>query len=426
MIDVCLIQPPMPALADPQAYPPLGLLRLASYLLCNDVSVSVVNLAVEKPSAIVPAMTYGVTVTSANVAEAKKVVYGLRKKFPYARIVLGGPHITDAYKYAKEDFGACLSEIFGEEDDNWTMCERGGEEFLRHEVAGSGNAIRSLVCPVPSHLELMPARHLLNYKWWTNSPIHGCDGKRSTTVITSEGCPFSCAYCGQSNKTDVRFRTASHVQFELETLQNKYGIRHIRFVDDVFTLNKRRLSDICYYTRMTGLTWISITRADLFDDVTAEEMARSGCKEVCFGVESGYDPLLLKMGKRETADDNARAIELARKHGIKSKVFLIFGFPGESRTSLAATKQFMKRTKPDSYTLSAFTPLPNSIVWNEPERFGIENAPWLNNYNYDFSKGWFYWDDAPDAAWHVNYPNIDELKELRPEFSDYLRRGEWR
>jgi radical SAM superfamily enzyme YgiQ (UPF0313 family) len=203
------------------------------------------------------------------------------------------------------------------------------------------------------------------FDWYINdSGIHG-SMKPSTTVITSRGCPFRCNFCCKGHEMYRRFRARSsdNVIEELEWLVCK-GVRHVRFVDDCFTLNRDRVIDLCSELKRLPVTWIAITRSDCVDDVTLNAMREGGCVQIDLGVETGSPRLLREMNKRETVDQQAWAIKEAKKLGIKVKVFLMMGYPTEDEEDRSMTLEFLRYTKPDDFTLSVWQPLDGSYCSN--------------------------------------------------------------
>ena len=64
--------------------------------------------------------------------------------------------------------------------------------------------------------------------------------------MSSRGCPFQCTFCDNSvYGNTIRTKSAKNTVDEVEFLINKYPIKEIRFFDDLFTANKKRVIEIC-------------------------------------------------------------------------------------------------------------------------------------------------------------------------------------
>ena len=63
-----------------------------------------------------------------------------------------------------------------------------------------------------------------------------------------------------------------------------YGIKDIRIYDDTFTLDKKRVIDICnlLIERNLGITWNCTTRVDCIDKELLILMKKSGCYNISF------------------------------------------------------------------------------------------------------------------------------------------------
>jgi len=159
-----------------------------------------------------------------------------------------------------------------------------------------------------------------------------------------------------------RYRSAANVCGELAFLRERYGIEHVRFVDDEFTLHKGRTAKLMKEIQDIGLTWVCITRADTLDAELLELMRMAGCTEIHIGVETGSDRLLRLMNKQTTSKVLKHGINLIKEAGIRVKTYLMWNYPGENDEDREATIEFMRETKPDKHTISRFIPLPGSAI----------------------------------------------------------------
>lgn len=386
---VTLIWPPQPELLDPTCYPPLGLLHIAAYLRMRDIPVQICNLADQQltpdlADKIPPSVHYGISFTTPMYRSAKYV----RDILGSHKVILGGVHPTVMPQETLDDFNA----------DHVVVGD--GEVALYRILMGLDD--RKIVTGERCDMATLPlpARSVLDYDWIHYGSVHGAAvGHPSTSVISSRGCPWRCNYCCDYEQgQQVRRRTPQQVFIELRHLQKTYGINHVRFVDDVFCINKRWTAEVCNMIAPLGMTWICIARANSMTREILCDMKRAGCVEVCIGVESGSQRMLDAMNKRETVEDMITAVNLIREANIRSKVFLMFGYPGENAESVDDTIRFMETANPDKYTLSTFCPLPGSRIWNE------------GNYTRDFSKYWFYWDDKGQGNEFLESTNLLQLR----------------
>jgi anaerobic magnesium-protoporphyrin IX monomethyl ester cyclase len=146
-----------------------------------------------------------------------------------------------------------------------------------------------------------PARHLLpnkNYIQFGKKKY----GYAITSVMSTRGCPYRCDFC--SNVIfggSFRQRSASNVVNEIEEAL-ALGYDRISFADDVFTLHKGRLLEICAEITRRDLHfyWECLARVDSQDETTYTTMYQAGCRRVYFGIESGDDQVLMLINKHIT------------------------------------------------------------------------------------------------------------------------------
>jgi radical SAM superfamily enzyme YgiQ (UPF0313 family) len=361
---ISLVNPPQIQLKEPLGYVPLGLAYLASSLIkegfepFNDVRIdNLAGLEIDKNVNLDYADIYCITYMSAARDGVKKICDYLKNRYQESRVILGGPHPSvDTYNVFDDVGGDTI--ITGE-----------AENFIPNYLKDFGNdsKIRGIFHDgIIENLDSLPfpARRLFNYDNVVNmSGLHGCEkGVRSTTLITSRGCPYNCRFCckGHQMYSRYRCRSAENVRDELIELRRHYGIEHVRFVDDCFTLDNNRTKKICEYTKELEITSMIIARADTCNFDVLKTLKRGGCKMINIGVESGSDKLLLDMNKRETIDQIKKCIINAKKIGLETKVLLQYGLPGETEEDWNDTLKFLKEAKPEHYTLSKFVPLSGS------------------------------------------------------------------
>ena len=103
--------------------------------------------------------------------------------------------------------------------------------------------------------------------------------------------------------------------------------------------------------------------------------SQTGLKELALGIESVDSDMVLEISNKPSKSiaNNIKYIELCRKYGIKVKVCLIFGLPGESKNVLKKTIDFLDSVKPDYVAVSGFAPVPGSPFYQNPKKYGIKH-----------------------------------------------------
>ena len=114
-------------------------------------------------------------------------------------------------------------------------------------------------------------------------------------VQTRRGCPMDCIYCPNAaiEGRAVRRRSPERVMAWL-TEMREAGCRSFNFVDNTFNLPPAYAKAICRGIIRVGLDidmWC-IVYPKWVDGELVDLMARSGCRQVSLGFESGSDRML--------------------------------------------------------------------------------------------------------------------------------------
>jgi anaerobic magnesium-protoporphyrin IX monomethyl ester cyclase len=180
-------------------------------------------------------------------------------------------------------------------------------------------------------------------------------------MLTSRGCPIGCHYCpypvGQG--LPWRHRSAKNVLDEIEHLVRDLGIQYILFRDPMFSLNQKRVIEICDGIAARGLdfTWRCETRIDFLNPATLAAMARAGCEGINFGVESSDVNIQKGVGRKPIKQEQfLECFALCRKLGIKTFAFFIIGLPGDTVQTILDTVEFAIRMNPTWMQFTAASP----------------------------------------------------------------------
>lgn len=190
-----------------------------------------------------------------------------------------------------------------------------------------------------------------------------------TYMFSSRGCPYRCVFCASSRFwSKVRFHSAKYVIEEIKELVEKYGARRVDFYDDLFIADKKRLVELASLIRKKGLNkkveFHVSGRADLINDEICSLLRRMNVKGVSLGLESG-SPKILKYlkGGFVTVEDNFKAIETIKKHGLYCVGSFIIGCPLDTRKTIIDTLNFIKNSKLDEFAVYTLTPFPGTPIW---------------------------------------------------------------
>ncbi|MFA4984858.1 MAG: radical SAM protein [Candidatus Omnitrophota bacterium] len=201
-------------------------------------------------------------------------------------------------------------------------------------------------------------------------------------IAASRGCPFSCTFCSQSVfHSSRRQREADSVFREIEELHRRYGVHHISFVDDVFTINEDWVRGLCAKIEASGLplTWRCFSRVDSISEGLLRDMKKAGCIFIIYGVESINPYSLKKIKKKITTADIKRVLLMTRRSGIGVFLSLIWGFPWETIEETERLLEFINEVYPFVYffDINRIVPFPGTELYNEYyQQYGFKDW-WL-------------------------------------------------
>lgn len=216
---------------------------------------------------------------------------------------------------------------------------------------------------------------------------------KTTSIITSLGCPYSCDFCSRPIfGSSFRRRNLDLVFDEIKQIR-RLGYDNLWIADDTFTLDSNHLNDFCRRIAGEKMEWSCLSRVTNIDQQMTRLMKESGCCRVYLGLETG-NPITLKLMKKQaTLEDGANAVHLFHKAGIEVAAFFIVGYPGETVTSIEDTFNYALSLPLDEISFNVPFPLPGSELFERVK-------------NLDKSKDWntenevtFVYDSEFDTRW---------------------------
>jgi len=163
-------------------------------------------------------------------------------------------------------------------------------------------------------------------------------------IYTSLGCPYNCHFCNihqmyLGTKPSIRYRKPEGVVEEIDLLVNRYGIRNIKVMDELFTLKRDYVMHLCdlIIGRSYDLNIWAYGRVGLIDYEMLKKMKRAGINWVCYGFESASKSVRRGVGKKFGQGPMTRTMLMTRDIGINIQANFIFGLPDDSYKTMAET-----------------------------------------------------------------------------------------
>lgn len=226
-------------------------------------------------------------------------------------------------------------------------------------------------------------------------------------ICTIRGCPYRCNYCASPahwKRDKTQYRSPESVIREMRHLKENYWDRGreydysasantkskseliikdntiVYFVDDVFTVKKKRVKEILrmMIEENLGMDWKCEARTDHLDEEICELMALAKCVRVKLGFETGSDRILKMIQKDETREDMLKGAEMLRNAGVPFTAYFMAGFPSETDNDLRQTIEFAKRIHADYYSLSVLAPYYGTKMYYDliDQGFELDKRPW--------------------------------------------------
>jgi magnesium-protoporphyrin IX monomethyl ester (oxidative) cyclase len=179
-------------------------------------------------------------------------------------------------------------------------------------------------------------RPMQEYTLW--SP-RGDRSQRTLSLISSRGCPFTCEFCSIPEKGQ-RWRpfTPERILGEIDMCIDRFGVNHIEFEDDNFTLVENRAVPILRHLadlRKTGVPIsCSFPNGIMIDKMSRDLaflMADAGTDIAYLPVECGDTRVLVSMDKPNAVEHLDKTEEVARycvEAGLLVSAFFIVAYPG--------------------------------------------------------------------------------------------------
>ena len=311
----------------------------------------------------------------------------LKEIAPDKYLVLGGVHASlRPEEAARESFDAvCIAEGEAALGELAGQLEAGvkpkGIRNLWIKQA-DGSVEKNGAREFQSALESLPFPDREMWHPW----VAGKDG-RSQVVLPSRGCPYICTYCSNHALRKlapgkyVRLRPTGDILKEIRWLKRSYpDTREIYLQSETIAINLAWLEELC-----GGLEKLNqelgnpicytcnfrVARAFLDERVFAA-LQRANVRTMEIGLESGSERIRCGVLRRHYSNaDFLRAVDLARKHGMKVNVYNMIGLPGETKADYWQTVELNRRICPDRSITSIFYPYPGTDLFETCKRQGL-------------------------------------------------------
>lgn len=351
--------------------PKIGLAYMAAYLEKNGIECSIVDakfekltleevsqrLKKERPDLI------GISAMTSEINSAARVADEFKKLFPDGTTLIGGAHAISIPKETLDEFKNF--DILCTGEGEYTLLDLVQTMRAKKPLGGvkgifyrnNGNILENPPRDWIVDLDELP------FPAWNKYP------KKSSFnyVVSTRGCPFSCAFCMTILGKKQRKRSIENVVDEIEWLLDNHDLKEMCFIDETFTLDLKRTHALLDLIIERGvnrrLKWIAQTRVDKVDEKIFIKLKKAGCYKIEFGVESGNQKILDYIKKEIKLEQVEKAVHFAKKAKLKVGCSFIIGHPGETKKTAQDTIDFIVKLNPDIASLGIMVPHPGTKVY---------------------------------------------------------------
>jgi radical SAM superfamily enzyme YgiQ (UPF0313 family) len=231
----------------------------------------------------------------------------------------------------------------------------------------------------------------------------------------------------RASTNSYRFWSPQRVGDELQHLVETYGVRNVKFADEMFVLNKRHVEGICDEIIRRGLDlniW-AYARVDTVKEGMLPKLKEAGFNWLAFGIEAANAKVRDDVQKGFDQNDIFETLRKVWDHGIYVIGNYIFGLPEDNHDTMEETLDLSIRLNcefANFYSAMAYpgSPLYQTAVsnnWKLPETWGgysqhaVDSLPLPTNYLSGSEVLRFR-----DKAFQTYYKNADYLSMVERKF----------
>lgn len=290
----------------------------------------------------------------------------IKQLAPETRIILVGGHVAALPERTLQDETAdfaCNSEgpytlwdliqALRANDSQWSkvrgLCYREGGEICT-------TAAPPLVVDLDGEMpglawDLLPMQKYRAHNWHC---FDNLDRRQPyASIYTTLGCPYHCGFCciqapfksgekalGRNERANsYRYWKPETVIAQIDALVRDYGVRNIKFADELFIFKSKHVLGICdlIIERGYDLNIWAYARVDTMKDDMLAKLRDAGIRWLALGIEAGSQRVRHDVEKNFPQEKVYQAVEASRKAGSYVIGNYIFGLPDDDLETMQST-----------------------------------------------------------------------------------------
>ena len=265
-------------------------------------------------------------------------------------------------------------------------------------------------------------------------------------IYSSLGCRFGCDFCminivnrvdngdviSAANSKNMRFWSPQFMLNEFQKLADM-GVQTVRISDEMFFLDRRQFEPLVdgLVERDLGLRMWAYARVDTVRDRFLDQFRKAGIGWLGIGIEAESQVIRKEVSKGTFQEVNIReVVGKIRDHGINVGANYIFGFPDDTRETIAGTLDLALELCTEFANIYPCQALPGS-----PMYFTAKQNGWKLPSSYE-GYAFLSYESEPlptkhltaaeilqlrDDAWHTYFTNPKYLALIESKFGKVQR-----
>lgn len=209
-------------------------------------------------------------------------------------------------------------------------------------------------------------------------------------LLTSKGCPFSCAYCASGLlNPEKMLRNPELVVEEIRYWHEKYNVKDFIFYDDALLVDAERhaiplFEEVCKTGFKVRFHTPNAVHIRGISKQIAGLMFKAGVTTLRLGLETAAFENRKEIDSKVTESEFMRAVSILKDAGFNKKqvgAYLLAGLPDQTLNSLAYSIK-MVRQSGITPVMAYYSPIPNTALWNQSvvsSRYDLESEPVFTN-----------------------------------------------
>ena len=221
--------------------------------------------------------------------------------------------------------------------------------------------------------DLLPMERYRAHNWHSFAHI---DARAPYAAVhTSLGCPYRCSFCcinAPFGKAAYRMWSPDVVMREIDFLARTHGVVNLKFVDEMFVLNREHVLGLCdrLAAREYRVNIWAYARVDTVQDAFLDRLKAAGVNWLCLGIESASAHVRDGARKRYGNDDILDVVRRIQAAGIHVIGNYIFGLPDDTPARMQETLDLALELNCEFANFYSAMAYPGSPLYAESVRDG--------------------------------------------------------